>query len=805
VAQAVVDIKAVVKGLRDVEKLEKEMKDLERRLESLQPDLKKNAAATKASGKAAATASGNIQRFGVAIRSTIAPMVAGVALTTALSRSLKTLAERETDALILTRSLQNIGEGTDTLRELQQLSDELDLATLFNSEDFNKGFALLTSFKAIGVDSYERVTKAATDLATITRTDLSSAQLQLAKALENPVEGMTALSRSGTTFTKTQKEFVKAMVESNQTLEAQNYILSIVEGQYRGAAQAAAGGYAGALDTLSKRYRDVNEQLGKIVQPAATAFLNGLAGYLDVVGQELVKTAKALSILSGWIQDAIGKVASLGEQFRVAAGKVYLYFQRLSELVGLRSQFDAFGAKIAGELDGITDAALRGIPIIGQYITMLHALRALRGGINSTEMPGTDVDSNPLQGADLDMGAIKDQQRWADMMKQFQLDSNKITKTGGGGGAKGPDRVKMGTEMLEQQRRRLELLYAENDLEKKLLQIENDRADALAKVADIAPGMQDQATTNINEIFDAEKGLAIGEALARDIENTMALKEAREDALKPLEDQRALLEAKLAGNEESVRLQQQARDIAADIVGLDESEVLGILQQNQALEQQVQAMQKLEEAYQQIADSIAGAMTDAFRSVIDGSKSAEEAFADMLQSMGKALLDYATKAIAQYIALGIARAFAGLGGASGGSSPLGMFNAAPEGFNNIGPMTRLPMMGYANGGAPPVGVPSIVGERGPELFIPNAGGRVVSNEAMGNYMPNSGGGSSQGGPVTVNYTGPTLSFNQEDYVPMSAVGGIINQAAEKGATLGEVKTMNSLRNNRTSRARVGLR
>ena len=38
---------------------------------------------------------------------------------------------------------------------------------------------------------------------------------------------------------------------------------------------------------------------------------------------------------------------------------------------------------------------------------------------------------------------------------------------------------------------------------------------------------------------------------------------------------------------------------------------------------------------------------------------------------------------------------------------------------------------YANGGRPPKGRPSIVGERGPELFVPDSAGTVVPNHAMG--------------------------------------------------------------------------
>ena len=40
-------------------------------------------------------------------------------------------------------------------------------------------------------------------------------------------------------------------------------------------------------------------------------------------------------------------------------------------------------------------------------------------------------------------------------------------------------------------------------------------------------------------------------------------------------------------------------------------------------------------------------------------------------------------------------------------------------------------LGFANGGRPPLGVPSIVGERGPELFVPDVAGTVVPNGAFG--------------------------------------------------------------------------
>ena len=43
----------------------------------------------------------------------------------------------------------------------------------------------------------------------------------------------------------------------------------------------------------------------------------------------------------------------------------------------------------------------------------------------------------------------------------------------------------------------------------------------------------------------------------------------------------------------------------------------------------------------------------------------------------------------------------------------------------------LGLLGFANGGRPPVGRPSIVGEKGPELFVPRRSGTIIPNDKLG--------------------------------------------------------------------------
>jgi len=61
-----------------------------------------------------------------------------------------------------------------------------------------------------------------------------------------------------------------------------------------------------------------------------------------------------------------------------------------------------------------------------------------------------------------------------------------------------------------------------------------------------------------------------------------------------------------------------------------------------------------------------------------------------------------------------------------GVSALGSIFAVPGTSSS-----KTDISGFADGGVPPVGRASIVGERGPELFVPSTAGRIIPNNALG--------------------------------------------------------------------------
>jgi len=207
---------------------------------------------------------------------------------------------------------------------------------------------------------------------------------------------------------------------------------------------------------------------------------------------------------------------------------------------------------------------------------------------------------------------------------------------------------------------------------------------------------------------------------------------------------------------------------------------------------------------QTVEGQLASGITNFFTGIIDGSKSAEQAFADMLKGMGQALIQQAAIMIAQYIAIGIARMFAGMPSMSDGTG-IDISNVNPGTVNSLGGLGSIGGRYRANGGPVNNASPYIVGERGPELFVPNSSGTVINNEQsraqLDMYSPGNA-VDAPTGPMNVNmsYSGPTMAFDDKRYLPVEAVPGIIKDAAKQG----EQRALSSMRNRVSTRNRVGI-
>ena len=271
--------------------------------------LSQTANGATASLTAASTAA---KGLGASLAASLGPLLTVGAAFATVGNAIGTFTARERDVAILTQGLKNLGEGTAALNELQKAADRLGNQTLFNQEEFTRGFNLLTSFRKIGVDSYSRVAQAAADIAQVNQVDVSTSFMQLAKALQDPERNLSNLNRSGIAFTKQQTEVIKQLMKTNKTAEAHAMILSIVEESYNKLAQAAAEGFAGNVDSLGEAFRDFSETLGKTLEPALITVTKSLTALLKAVNDFINSPlAGTVAIFSGIALAAKGVTVAL--------------------------------------------------------------------------------------------------------------------------------------------------------------------------------------------------------------------------------------------------------------------------------------------------------------------------------------------------------------------------------------------------------------------------------------------------------------------------------------------------------------
>lgn len=198
-----------------------------------------------------------------------------------------------------------------TAPKLFEMATGLQDITRFGDEKIlNEVTAQLLTFKNISGDAFERAQITAMDLATVLDGDLKSSSIMLGKALNDPVLGLSAMSRAGVTFSKDQQEVIKALATTGRVAEAQALILSELESQYGGQAVAAAQSGLGALAQLSNSWGDLKEDvgaiLGELLPPITQFFKTLISGF-----RALPDPVKKFTVIAGGLGLVLGPLVGV--------------------------------------------------------------------------------------------------------------------------------------------------------------------------------------------------------------------------------------------------------------------------------------------------------------------------------------------------------------------------------------------------------------------------------------------------------------------------------------------------------------
>jgi hypothetical protein len=198
-------------------------------------------------------------------RNLTAPIMAGVGVLTLLAKGAE---EAEIANKKLGSVLTSMGFGEATHR-VSEYAEQLERTLAIDADVIKATQMKLATFKNLTASvnesggAFDRATMAALDLAAAGFGEAETNAVQLGKALQDPIKGITALSRSGVTFTDQEKKKIKTLVESNRVLEAQNLILSAIEEQVGGTALAGAS----AFERIRLSLLQVGDEIGMAVLP----------------------------------------------------------------------------------------------------------------------------------------------------------------------------------------------------------------------------------------------------------------------------------------------------------------------------------------------------------------------------------------------------------------------------------------------------------------------------------------------------------------------------------------------------------
>ena len=295
----------------------------------------------------------------------------------------------------IAKSMNLFGDQTSTVvKRMDEYASSVERATAIDGGQIKEVQAKLLTFEELARSadtvggSFDRATKAALDLEKAGFGDASSNAVQLGKALQDPIKGLTALTRSGVTFTEEQQDLIKEMVRTNRTAEAQDMILGAIERQVGGTAEATATSSA----KMAVAFEQVKEAIGIALLPLFERLTNWVVDRLVPAFQEwwAVNGPKVIEFL-GRLAEWIGKVVEeyLPKFIQYVKDSWTELKNWWSEQETLQGWLEQLGTWLQENPDKLRDlavafllvaAGIKAAMIIGSFVESLKLLLGFIGG-----------------------------------------------------------------------------------------------------------------------------------------------------------------------------------------------------------------------------------------------------------------------------------------------------------------------------------------------------------------------------------------------------------------------------------------
>jgi hypothetical protein len=557
---------------------------------------------------------------------------------------------------------------------------------------------------------------------------------------------------------------------SDGKISSQVLIEALTRIRTEGAAdlETAFGGAFGATRRFNAALEDFSATIGTELLPALTPLINGATEILKLFGQlpgpvktliaaiagltaAFVALAPAISTVIGLLTAAqLAALVAAGPWIALAAGIT----AAAVALASYRTESEKIGAKAAAGDPAAMSAARGRMVTLEQEI----ALMKLEGAEKAS--PRSALGGS-FANAKAEFARLKRDVTTGQIAAATPTPTTGTGTGTGKGAGKGSDDAKRAAEQMQQQ------LKAADDINFAL----KNRLAIAQTTEPVAKRMleYDVKQNEIAKEYDELKKVA---------------KSADELALI---NANLVIEQRIAQVEYEREINELLIERATLVANLVKASSMPTVYNE--LEEQDAALQAILDKYPAIgsaADAAATLATSGIAAMIDGTKSAEQVFVEFLSSIADALIDTAKQMIAQYIAIGIARMFAGMGGSgnfapSGPLAAVGNVNTDVSGFfapsangNAFGANGIIP---FAKGGI--VNSPTLfpfakgvglMGEAGPEAILPLSRGPGGKLGVMA-----SGGGGDVNVVVNVDAKGSSVEGDEQG---ANQLGRVISAAVQ---------------------------
>ena len=368
-------------------------------------------------------AKASVQGFGSSIKGVVAGL-GGLFLARGLWTQFKTgvgeVARAEMELTKLEAVLESTGyKAGFTTAEIGALADQLERTAGISTEDTLAAASALATFVEIGSTEFKALIPVMQDMSKVMSTDMKGAALQLGKAFQEPTRAMTALRRSGVSFTESQVDMIKKLEASGRLVDAQRIMLRLLKEQgFDGVADAIGGTFAGQIDRAALGFGHLREQTVKMLG-ALFGIEGGLGSLADMffkwgdAVEASIRTVKVwrLQVVQEWTEmflAAEGIWDSLLIVFQVGWDKIMGVFGKGEGL--------EFGKELLAEWDQTGEAILDSRK---QTQAQIDALFQTEKKDSKKRADGIIEDEAAIKAARIDAiggfaDIIKAAQKWAD-------------------------------------------------------------------------------------------------------------------------------------------------------------------------------------------------------------------------------------------------------------------------------------------------------------------------------------------------------------------------------------------------------